>query len=245
MAETSNKSPIDSDMIRCVGLTKTYPRASGNVRSLRGVDLAVRPGEFITIRGPSGCGKTTLLLMLGGMLHPTSGQVRVSGQEVYALDARRRAQLRATSIGFVFQMFHLLPYLSVLENVILASTEPDATVSRDRSRALLKQLGLSGREDHKPSELSAGERQRTAIARALVNRPKLVLADEPTGNLDPENAGEVFRYLSEFHHSGGTVLVVSHGSMAESFSDRVIHMREGNIVPDPGADTPNTEAQGG
>ena len=245
MAETPEESPHDSVMIRCEGLTKTYPRASGDVRSLRGVDLSVRPGEFITIRGPSGCGKTTLLLMLGGMLHPSSGRISVAGQDVYALDARRRAQLRASSIGFVFQMFHLVPYLSVLENVILASSLLDGTVSRDRSRALLKQLGLSGREDHKPSELSAGERQRTAIARALVNRPKLVLADEPTGNLDPENAGEVFRYLSEFHHSGGTVLVVSHGSMAESFSDRVIHMREGNIVPDPGADTPNTEAQGG
>ncbi|MDA1274971.1 MAG: ABC transporter ATP-binding protein [Verrucomicrobia bacterium] len=217
-------------MIRCDQLTKVYRRGGTEVRSLDVLDLEVQEGEFVSIRGPSGCGKTTLLLALGGMLHPTSGNVIVAGEDLYRLDAKRRAQVRSETIGFVFQMFHLIPYLNVLENVLLASGTSPADAALKRAKDLLTRFGMGPRLEHTPSELSAGERQRTAIARALLNKPKLVLADEPTGNLDPENTEEVFLRLSEFHKAGGTVIVVSHGSAAEKFSDRVIPMCAGKIV---------------
>jgi ABC-type lipoprotein export system ATPase subunit len=221
-------------MIVCDQLRKVYPTRHGEVRSLDGVDLEVRPGEFITIRGPSGCGKTTLLLTIGGMLRPTSGKAQVLREDLYALDRPRRARFRAEHIGFVFQMFHLVPYLTVLENVLLASgnapvRSPDGS-PRARAASLLEQLGLRERLYHKPDSLSAGERQRTALARALLNRPKVILADEPTGNLDPDNAAEVFRHLNDFHKTGGTVLVVTHGPGAEVCADRVIQMRAGKIL---------------
>jgi putative ABC transport system ATP-binding protein len=142
---------------------------------------------------------------------------------------RGRAKFRAENIGFVFQMFHLVPYLSVVENALLSVGATRDQAGRAEARELLKRLGLSGREYHRPSELSAGERQRTAIARAMLNRPKIILADEPTGNLDPENADEVIEYLVEFHRSGGTVIVVTHGSVADQYADRVIHLREGCV----------------
>lgn len=216
-------------MIECEGLSKIYQRGKQEIRSLVEFNLKVHEGEFIVIRGPSGCGKTTLLLMLGGMLRPTTGRTLVADQDLYSLDSKRRAQFRASTIGFVFQMFHLVPYLSVFENVLMARNSIEPEASRARAFDLLKQFGLGHRMDHTPSELSAGERQRTAIARALLNHPKLILADEPTGNLDPENATEVFRHLSAFHKAGGTVIVVTHGNGAESCSDRVVRMREGTI----------------
>jgi ABC-type lipoprotein export system ATPase subunit len=217
-------------MITCETLSKVYRTASGQVRSLDGVNLEVRAAEFVCVRGPSGCGKTTLLLTLGGMLHPTAGVARVAGQDLYALPPRQRARFRAEQIGFVFQMFHLVPYLNVLENVLVAQGRASDHASRERVEQLLAQFGLAGRRDHQPAELSAGERQRAAIARALLNRPKLVLADEPTGNLDPDNAGEVFKHLKAFQQSGGTVVVVTHGATAEGFADRVVEMRAGRIL---------------
>jgi len=229
-------------MILCEQLTKVYRTKQGEVRSLDGVNLEVRPGEFVTVRGPSGCGKTTLLLVLGGMLRPTGGTVRVSGLQPYALDPPARARFRAQHIGFIFQMFHLVPYLTVLENVLLAkgslpppghSSPPSAHPPHDaRARAehLLDQLGLRPRLHHKPAALSAGERQRAAIARALLNQPKLLLADEPTGNLDPDNAKEVFTHLRAFHRGGGTVVVVTHGSTAEDYAERVVRMENGRIL---------------
>jgi ABC-type lipoprotein export system ATPase subunit len=229
-------------MILCEQLTKAYRTKQGEVRSLDGVNLEVRPGEFVTVRGPSGCGKTTLLLVLGGMLRPTGGTVAVCGLRPYALDPPQRARFRAQNIGFVFQMFHLVPYLTVLENVLLAKgslpsarhsspSSADAPQSaRARAEDLLAQLGLRPRLHHKPAALSAGERQRTAIARALLNQPKLILADEPTGNLDPDNANEVFAHLRTFHRGGGTVVVVTHGSTAEDYAERVVRMEQGRIL---------------
>lgn len=225
-------------MIRCEGLSKIYHRGKEEIRSLVEFDLKVSAGEFVVIRGPSGCGKTTLLLMLGGMLRPTAGHTIVADQDLYSLDSTQRAQFRASTIGFVFQMFHLVPYLNVLENVLMAGNAIKPEASRVRARDLLKQFGLEHRMKHTPSELSAGERQRTAIARALLNSPKLILADEPTGNLDPENATEVFRHLSAFHKSGGTVIVVTHGNGADSFSNRVVRMQAGTICQDEDGNTP-------
>jgi ABC-type lipoprotein export system ATPase subunit len=217
-------------VIHCEQLTKIYRRDNGDVRSLDGVSLEVRPGEFLCVRGPSGCGKTTLLLTMGGMLRPSAGRACVDGQDLYALDTRQRARFRSEKIGFIFQMFHLVPYLNVLENVLLAASTRSNGAAPARATELLTELGLAPRLHHTPAELSAGERQRAAIARALFNRPKLVLADEPTGNLDPDNAHAVFRHLREFQRGGGTVVVVTHGSTAEEYADRIIEMRAGKIL---------------
>lgn len=217
-------------MIECRQISKTYRTAKGDVRSLDTVDLDVRKGEFISVRGPSGCGKTTLLLLLGGMLRPTAGTARVDGRDLYSLTGPDRARFRRDSIGFVFQMFHLVPYLSVLDNVVLAAPPGDRTATRRHAESLLTDLGLAPRLQHRPAELSAGERQRTAIARALLNQPKVILADEPTGNLDPENAAEVFQHLAAYHRAGGTVVVVTHGTVADTHADRVIQMKSGKIL---------------
>jgi len=225
-------------VVHCEGIGKTYRIRKGEVRALDGVDLRIAPGEFLVVRGPSGCGKTTLLLILGGMLHPSQGILRFDGQDLYAVTNRQRAESRARAIGFVFQMFHLIPYLDVAANVRMAAGANRASSRRDAPVAdLLERLGLAERSHHKPAELSAGERQRVALARALLNRPKLVLADEPTGNLDPDNAAIVFGHLSAYHREGGTVVVVTHGGEAERYADRVIQLRAGRIEQLQGAMT--------
>jgi putative ABC transport system ATP-binding protein len=209
--------------------TKLYETRAGEVRALDGISLEIAEGEFVAVRGPSGSGKTTLLMAVAGMLRPSAGTVRVSEQDVYQLSQRERARFRAKNIGFVFQMFHLVPYLSVLENVLLAAPVGDRASRSTDAVELLDQLGLSGRATHRPSELSAGEKQRTAIARALLNRPKIILADEPTGNLDPGNAETVIRHLSDFQRGGGTVVVATHGPAAGQFATRVVQLREGKL----------------
>ena len=216
-------------MVQLENVIKIYRTRRGEVKALNEVDLHVEDNEFVVVRGPSGSGKTTLLFTIGGMLRPTSGRAIVDGNDIYAIGERGRAKFRTEKIGFVFQMFHLVPYLSVVENVLLPAGAARDRAGRAEARELLKRLGLSGREYHRPSEISAGERQRTAIARAMLNRPKIILADEPTGNLDPENAAEVIGYLEEFHSSGGTVIVVTHGSVADQYADRVIRLREGCV----------------
>ena len=220
-------------MLGFENVSRIYQTRRGEVKALDGVSLSVKKGEFVVVRGPSGSGKTTLLLIAGGMLRPTQGQAVVNGNDIYALSDRERARFRAGNIGFVFQMFHLVPYLSVIDNVLLARRTAGAgrdRTKRAEARTLLERLGLAEREHHKPSELSAGERQRTAIARAILNRPEILLADEPTGNLDPDNASEVIGHLVEFHRGGGTVIVVTHGTVADSHADRIIHLREGRIL---------------
>jgi len=216
-------------MLRFENVSKTYRTRQGAVTSLDRLNLEVSPGEFVVVRGPSGCGKTTLLLTAGGMLRPTAGRVFVASQDLYALSRRERARFRATKIGFVFQMFHLVPYLDALDNVLLAAAPAGTKPDRKRTRGLLGRLGLGPRVHHKPAQLSTGERQRTALARALFNQPQLVLADEPTGNLDPANATGVFDQLQTFHRTGGTVLVVTHGSAADAYADRVIELSSGAI----------------
>jgi putative ABC transport system ATP-binding protein len=204
-------------MIACKQVTKRF----GAVTALAPFDLEVTAGEFIAIKGASGSGKTTLLLTLGGMLRPTEGSVFFDGADLYSQSSGARADYRSTEMGFVFQMFHLVPYLGVEENVRLAARNG---AMAQRSRKLLEWFGLGHRLSHTPGELSAGERQRVALARALVNGPRLILADEPTGNLDPENDRQVFEHLSEIHRAGGTVIVVTHGSTADEFADRIVKL---------------------
>jgi len=216
-------------MLVLENLSKTYRTRIHRVKALDGVNLQIDKGEFVVVCGPSGSGKTTLLLMIAAMLHPSRGSVRFDDKDIYKMSGPDRAQFRANNIGFVFQMFHLVPYLNVLENVLVAGGAIGKT-DRTRAKELLQQLGLEPRIRHRPSELSAGEKQRAAIARALLNRPKLILADEPTGNLDPENANSVLKHLHEFQQAGGTVIVATHGPAAGEFATRTIHLRDGTLA---------------
>ena len=207
-------------MITCTQVTKRF----GDVTALAPFDLNMEKGEFVAIKGASGSGKTTLLLALGGMLRPTEGEIKYKGANLYELSSSELGNYRSNEVGFVFQMFHLVPYLNVEENVLLAVSNGNQA---SQPHELLNQFGLSDRLTHTPSELSAGERQRVALARALINQPEIILADEPTGNLDPENDRLVFKHLSEYHKKGGTVVVVTHGSTADEFADRIVSLKAG------------------
>ena len=219
-------------MIRCDEVTKIFRKNGSEVTSLDRFKADIGAGEFVAVRGPSGSGKTTLLLTLGGMQRPSAGLVLFSGRDLYGLSPADRARLRSAEIGFVFQMFYLVPYLDLMGNVLLASPGKPGPAVRQRAGELLDKLGLAERVSHRPGELSTGERQRLAVARALLNRPKLILADEPTGNLDPENAAEVVRHLAEFHQAGGTVVLVTHGTAADTHADRFLRLRQGRLVAD-------------
>ena len=217
-------------MIRCDEVTKIFSKNGSEVMSLDRFTAEVADGEFVAVRGPSGSGKTTLLLTLGGMQRPSEGLVQLAGRDLYAMSPAERARLRSSEIGFVFQMFHLVPYLDLLGNVLLACPGKPSAEVRQRAVGLMDELGLADRASHRPGELSAGERQRLAVARALLNRPKLILADEPTGNLDPENAAEVIRHLAEFHRGGGTVVLVTHGEVVNAHADRTLSLEQGRLV---------------
>lgn len=205
-------------------ITKSYAGSGGQVHALRDISVQVAPGEFVAVRGPSGSGKTTLLLAAGGMLRPDAGQVFVGGQDVYDVAPEARARLRAGSIGFVFQQFHLLPYLSVLDNVLAAAVAQRGSGLRERAGQLLAELGLGHRTHHLPSELSSGERQRTALARAMLHQPPLLLADEPTGNLDEHNGQVVLDHLAEYVKRAGALLLVTHDSGAAGRAQRVVQL---------------------
>ena len=213
-------------------LTKTYGSGKIKVTALRGVSLAVEAGEFVSIVGPSGSGKSTLFYLLGGLTRATSGKVMIDGVDFAALSDGERTRVRKQKIGFVFQKFNLLPTLTARQNVELAHEISGRAEPLDRKYLdqLTALLGIQGRLDHRPSELSGGEQQRVAIARALVTRPAIVLADEPTGNLDTENSDVVLQMLrksnQEFHQ---TVLMITHNPEAACIGDRIIHMRDGEI----------------
>jgi putative ABC transport system ATP-binding protein len=217
-------------MICLENVVKTYRTHRGDVTALNDVNLRIEKGEFVVICGPSGCGKTTLLMTIAAMLHPTSGIVSVEDNRLYAMSVQARAKFRAENIGFVFQMFHLVSYLNILENVLIAGGAVSKSNDNAKALELIEKLGLAGRHYHKPAELSAGEKQRTAIARALFNNPKIILADEPTGNLDADNATSVLGYLSQFHKAGGTVILATHGIEAEQFADRIISLHNGKVA---------------
>ncbi len=216
-------SPLPS-MLEIRDLRKNYAGPEGEVRALDGVSLAVAAGEFIAVQGPSGCGKSTLLAVAGALLAPDAGTVRIAGGDPYALGADARARFRARHIGFVFQQFHLIPYLDVLENVLAPALAAPFADSEARARALIDRFGLTHRLRHVPAELSTGERQRAALARALLLRPRLLLADEPTGNLDQTSSEGVLRHLAEFAADGGAVLLVTHDPQAAAAARRVISL---------------------
>jgi putative ABC transport system ATP-binding protein len=205
-------------------ISKTYKTGGKTVPVLDAMSLRIAPGEFAAVQGQSGCGKSTLLLAAGGLLRPDSGQVLVGGDDPYKLSPEARARFRAKHIGFVFQQFHLIPYLDVLDNVLAPSMAHRTRRARAHARELIEHFGMTDRIDHLPGELSTGERQRTALARALLNRPKLLLADEPTGNLDADSGAIVLNYIREFATDGGAVLMVTHDSDAAGKADRVIEL---------------------
>ncbi|MFA5192790.1 MAG: ABC transporter ATP-binding protein [Verrucomicrobiia bacterium] len=209
---------------------KHFRRPDGVVRAVESVSLRIGAGEFVAVQGPSGSGKTTLLMAAGVLMQPDSGTVVVTGEEPYKLSADGRAAFRATRIGFVFQQFHLVHYLNVLDNVLTAALASQSADAKDRARELIGRFGLASRESHVPSELSTGERQRVALARALLNRPRLLLADEPTGNLDEENGRLVLDCLGGFAKEGGAVLLVTHDPKAAQVSHRALHMENGRLT---------------
>ncbi len=217
-------------MLEASGLTKQFSGPEGMVTALSDVSLRAEAGEFLAVRGPSGCGKTTLMMILGALLRPTAGEVRIDGHDPYRLTPEARSRFRAERIGFVFQEFYLVPYLSVLENIMAPSLARAHSNAQARARELMGRFQLSDRAAHVPAALSTGERQRVALARALFHEPKLLLADEPTGNLDAENAGRVLRDLAAFAEGGGTVLMVTHHADAAEYAQNVVQMEAGKVV---------------
>jgi len=216
-------------VLRIEELTKTYRASGRQVRALDGVSIQVAPGELVAVEGPSGCGKTTLLLVAGALLRPDGGQVTLAGQDPYALAPEARARFRAEHIGFVFQQFHLVPYLSALDNILAPALARDLPEARGRADELVERLGLSARRGHVPAELSTGERQRAALARAILGRPPVLLADEPTGNLDEENGRAVLGHLADYAAGGAAVLLVTHDPRAAGYAARVLLMEAGRI----------------
>ena len=222
-------------MIEAENVRKTYRIGKVDVQALRGVSLQVGKGEFVTIVGPSGSGKSTLFYILGGLTHADSGSVIIDGVNFTAMSDSDRTRLRRSKIGFVFQKFNLLPTLTAEGNIEIArdiSGHCDGAADRERIERVTSLLGINKRLEHRPAELSGGEQQRVALARALINQPAIVLADEPTGNLDSENSEIVLNMLRQSNKElGQTVLMITHNPEAATYGDRIIHMRDGSIVP--------------
>lgn len=216
-------------VLRIENVSKSYAGPDGTVAALNDVCLSLEPGDFVAIMGPSGCGKTTLLLTAGGLQAPEQGRVEVAGQDLFALSPGQRARHRAREIGFVFQQFHLVPYLSVLDNVLTPSLAIDIPNAKERAHLLIERFNLHSRSGHVPSKLSTGERQRTALARALLPGPKLLLADEPTGNLDRANADRALGYLADFAAEGGAVLLVTHDDAAADRAQQTLRLDHGRF----------------
>jgi len=217
-------------MLQLRDLCKSYRKGGQTIDVLRGVTLDIGAGEFLAVQGPSGCGKSTLLMVAGAVLAPDAGTVSLDGTDPYKLSGDHRAKLRAEKVGFVFQQFHLVPYLDVLDNVMAPSLARAGDHARQRAMELIERFGLLERIHHVPAELSVGERQRTVLARALLNSPRLLLADEPTGNLDADNAKLAMDALAEFASAGGAVLLVTHDANAAQFAGRKLQLVDGKLT---------------
>jgi putative ABC transport system ATP-binding protein len=219
-------------MLKMENVSKAYKHRGQLVAALDNATVEIPRGDFVSIVGPSGSGKSTLLLMLGGMLSPTRGRVLMEGESVYEMDPGDRAKLRREKIGFVFQTFNLVTYLSALENVQipLFLAKLDDETQEQRATALLERVGLGDRLHHKPCELSVGQQQRVALARMLANDPAVILADEPTGNLDPETSRQIIDFLEEFNAEGKTIVMVTHDPRAARRAKRLLMLSRGSIV---------------
>lgn len=219
-------------LIKTENLNKIYNSGKLKVHALRGIDIEIEKNEYIAIIGPSGSGKSTLLHILGCLDTPSEGRYILDGMEVSGLTSNKLAEIRNRKIGFVFQTFNLLPNMSILENVELPLIYAGMSKKERRKRAekVLDEVGLSKRLKHRPSELSGGERQRTAIARALVNNPTIILADEPTGNLDSVSGGSVLNVFNQLHDQGHTIIVVTHDQNVAKIAKRIIQIQDGKII---------------
>ena len=225
---------MNETVIRIRDLTRDYVMGTETVRALRGVSLDIRPNEYVAIMGPSGSGKSTLMNLIGCLDTPTSGEYWLNGQEVSRLSDNALAAVRNREIGFVFQTFNLLARATALHNVELPLVYAGVSAAERRAKAVraLEAVGLGERMQHRPNELSGGQRQRVAIARALVNDPAILLADEPTGNLDSTTSEEIMRLFSELHASGQTVIMVTHEADIAAYAERVIVLRDGQVASD-------------
>jgi putative ABC transport system ATP-binding protein len=218
--------------VEALGLERTYASGRATVAALAGVTLGIRRGEFVAVMGPSGSGKSTLLNIVAGLERPTGGTVRVDGEDLSKLDEEALARHRSKRVGMVFQAFNLLPRFRVVDNVALplAFSGVPTAERLSRARAMLDRLGMGPRADHRSNELSGGELQRAAIARALIGDPAILLADEPTGNLDSANGAALIALFEELHAQGQTVLLVTHDAQIAAHAERTIHMRDGRVV---------------
>ncbi|MBT1071292.1 ABC transporter ATP-binding protein [Pelotalea chapellei] len=219
-------------LIEINNLKKHYTSGEDTIEALAGVDISIEAGEFITIMGHSGSGKSTLLSVLGGMNHPTAGEVEMAGVKLYDLPGEELADFRAQHLGFVFQSFHLLPYLTAVENVMLPLAIVKMSTHDKKSAACkaLEQVGLGAKTDRLPNQLSGGEQERVAIARAIVNNPHILLADEPTGNLDSTTSEHVMALFRELNDAGQTIVMVTHNAENGRYADRTIALRDGKVV---------------
>jgi putative ABC transport system ATP-binding protein len=224
-------------MIELRNVSKTYHQGMKEIPALRDVTLVIGNGEFLTIMGPSGSGKSTLLNLVGGLDQPTSGEIYLDKRPLHGVSDDELTLIRRRHVGFIFQFFNLLPILTALENVSLPLLLEGVPFSEAKPRAetLLAQVGLNARMDHRPEQLSGGEMQRVAIARALVSRPAVLLADEPTGNLDSQTSQDIFQLLADLNRRGQTIVLVTHDSMAAARGSRTITLRDGSIAEDTAA----------
>jgi putative ABC transport system ATP-binding protein len=222
----------EAGIIEVEGLTKTYQVGDVAVHALRGVDLEIRRGEFVAIIGASGSGKSTLFHILGGLTPMTSGTVRINGRDLAGMTNAERTQLRKTTVGFVFQKYNLLPTLSAEDNIRIVQYIADRDTTFDPAfQEVLELLGIADRLKHKPRALSGGQQQRVAIARGIVNSPAILLADEPTGNLDSENSAAVLKLMKDLNkRMGQTILMITHDAEAATYADRLVKMKDGRIV---------------
>lgn len=227
-------------LINISDLDKKYVSDADCVAALKGVNLSIEEGSFLGVLGPSGSGKSTLLSILGGLMNPSEGKIEIDGIDIYSLSNEKLADFRREYLGFVFQAFNLVPYLTALENVMLPLAVMSIPVSRKKEKAVkvLGQVGLDARMLHLPNQLSGGEQERVAVARALVNDPPLILADEPTGSLDSETSGDIMQLLAELNDQGQTIVMVTHNLENVGYFSRAVYLRDGGIVDDKSDNPP-------